>query len=103
MVFFGAGLAGALIGGLAVWCVCREFRRRAERSATEIGESAHRKAELIAQETRVRVEIETDRRRAELETEIARDLRQKIEDELQYPSMIKVTVIREQRFVETAR
>jgi len=34
---------------------------------------------------------------------IARDLRRRIEDELQYPSTIKVTVIREQRFVETAK
>jgi len=34
---------------------------------------------------------------------MARDLRRRIEDELQYPSPIKVTVIREQRFVETAK
>lgn len=33
---------------------------------------------------------------------IARQLRRRIEDELQYPSTIKVTVIREQRFTETA-
>jgi ribonucrease Y len=34
---------------------------------------------------------------------LARTLRQRIEDELQYPSVIKVTVIREQRFTETAK
>lgn len=33
---------------------------------------------------------------------VARSLRQKIEDELQYPSTIKITVIREQRYSETA-
>lgn len=35
--------------------------------------------------------------------EIAKILRQKIETELEYPSSIKVTVIREQRFTETAK
>lgn len=35
--------------------------------------------------------------------EMARTLRRKIEDTLQYPGTIRVTVIREQRFVETAR
>jgi ribonuclease Y len=34
---------------------------------------------------------------------IARTLRRRIEDELQYPSTIKITVIREQRYVETAK
>lgn len=34
--------------------------------------------------------------------EIAKDLRRKIEEELQYPSTIKITVIRESRFSETA-
>jgi len=34
--------------------------------------------------------------------EIARKLRQRIEEELQYPSTIRVTVIRESRFTETA-
>ena len=34
--------------------------------------------------------------------EIATKIRQRIEDELQYPSTIKITVIREQRFTETA-
>jgi ribonuclease Y len=34
--------------------------------------------------------------------ELAKKLRRKIEEELQYPSTIKITVIREQRFNETA-
>jgi ribonucrease Y len=34
--------------------------------------------------------------------ELAKQLRRKIEEELQYPSTIKITVIREQRFSETA-
>lgn len=34
--------------------------------------------------------------------EIAKKLRQRIEEELQYPSTIKITVIRESRFTETA-
>lgn len=34
--------------------------------------------------------------------EIARELRQRVEAELEYPSSIKITVIREQRFTETA-
>ncbi len=34
--------------------------------------------------------------------EIAKDLRKRIETELQYPSTIKITVIRESRFTETA-
>lgn len=35
--------------------------------------------------------------------ELAKELRQRIERELQYPSSIKITVIREQRFTETAK
>jgi len=46
----------------------------------------------------VRPDLVSDERAAQL----ARELRHRIEDELQYPSTIKVTVIREQRFVETA-
>ena len=34
--------------------------------------------------------------------ELAKKLRRKIEEELQYPSTVKITVIREQRFIETA-
>jgi ribonuclease Y len=43
------------------------------------------------------MEVTDDRAR-----EIARDLRTRIEAELQYPSTIKITVIRESRFTETA-
>ncbi|MCL4160536.1 UNVERIFIED_CONTAM: hypothetical protein GTU68_004733 [Idotea baltica] len=35
--------------------------------------------------------------------ELGRDLRARIEDELDYPSSIRITVIREQRFTETAK
>jgi ribonuclease Y len=42
-------------------------------------------------------EVADDRAR-----EIARELRNRIETELQYPSTIKITVIRESRFTETA-
>ncbi len=35
--------------------------------------------------------------------QLARTLRRKIEEELQSPSVIKITVIREQRFIETAK
>jgi len=34
--------------------------------------------------------------------DLAKDLRRRIEEDLQYPSTIKVTVIRESRFTETA-
>jgi ribonuclease Y len=34
--------------------------------------------------------------------DLAKKLRRKIEEALQYPSTIKITVIREQRFTETA-
>jgi ribonuclease Y len=34
--------------------------------------------------------------------ELAKTLRARIEAELQYPSSIKITIIREQRFTETA-
>jgi ribonuclease Y len=33
---------------------------------------------------------------------LAKNLRKKIEEELDYPSTIKITVIREQRYTETA-
>jgi ribonuclease Y len=46
----------------------------------------------------VRPEVVSDERAAQL----AREIRHRIEDELQYPSTIKITVIREQRFTETA-
>jgi ribonuclease Y len=50
----------------------------------------------------VRVVVNPQRVNDEESREISRLLRQKIEEELQYPSTIKVTVIRETRFTETA-
>lgn len=50
----------------------------------------------------VRVVVNPQRVNDEQAREISRILRQKIEEELQYPSTIKVTVIRETRFSETA-
>lgn len=50
----------------------------------------------------VRVIVNPQRVDDEGAREISRILRQKIEEELQYPSTIKVTVIRETRFTETA-
>jgi len=46
----------------------------------------------------VKPEVVTDEKAREL----AKTLRRRIEEELQYPSTIKITVIREQRFTETA-
>lgn len=50
----------------------------------------------------VRVVVNPHKVNDEQSREISRILRQKIEEELQYPSTIKVTVIRELRFTETA-
>lgn len=50
----------------------------------------------------VRVIVNPQKVDDERAREISRVLRQKIEEELQYPSTIKVTVIRETRFTETA-
>lgn len=50
----------------------------------------------------VRVVVNPHKVSDEEAREISRVLRQRIEEELQYPSTIKVTVIREHRFTETA-
>lgn len=50
----------------------------------------------------IRVLVEPDRVNSQDARKIARIIRNRIEEELQYPSTIKVTVIREQRFTETA-
>lgn len=50
----------------------------------------------------IRVMVEPDKVEELDAKRIARKIRTKIEEELQYPSTIKVTVIREQRFTETA-
>jgi ribonucrease Y len=50
----------------------------------------------------IRVIVEPDKIAEDDARRIARKIRTRIEEELQYPSTIKVTVIREQRFTETA-
>ena len=50
----------------------------------------------------IRVVVSPQQVTDERAREIAKDLRRRIEDELQYPSTIKITVIRESRFSETA-
>lgn len=50
----------------------------------------------------IRVVVSPSQVTDERAREIAKTLRRKIEEELQYPSTIKITVIRESRFTETA-
>ncbi|MFT3783134.1 MAG: ribonuclease Y [Nibricoccus sp.] len=50
----------------------------------------------------IRVVVAPNQVTDEKAAEIAKTLRQRIENELQYPSTIKITVIRETRFTETA-
>ena len=50
----------------------------------------------------VRVVVNPQTVTDEQSCELAKTLRRRIEEELQYPSTIKITVIREQRFSETA-
>jgi ribonuclease Y len=50
----------------------------------------------------IRVVVKPDAVTDEQARELSKALRKKIEDELQYPSTIKITVIRESRFTETA-
>lgn len=50
----------------------------------------------------IRVVVSPERVTDDRAREIAKELRRRIEAELQYPSTIKVTVIRESRFTETA-
>jgi ribonuclease Y len=51
----------------------------------------------------VRVIVEPDRIQDNNLTELARDISQKIEDEMKYPGEIKVTVIRERRAISKAK
>ncbi len=51
----------------------------------------------------IRVIVSPEKMSDEDARSLGRKLRQRIEDELQYPGTIKVTVIREQRFTETAK
>ena len=50
----------------------------------------------------IRVMVEPEKVQEKDARVIALKIRNRIEEELQYPSTIKVTVIREQRFIETA-
>jgi ribonuclease Y len=50
----------------------------------------------------IRVVVKPDSITDEQARDMAKNLRRRIEEELQYPSTIKITVIREQRFCETA-
>jgi ribonuclease Y len=50
----------------------------------------------------VRVVVNPQKVTDEQAQELSKELRQRIEAELQYPSTIKITVIRESRFTETA-
>jgi ribonuclease Y len=50
----------------------------------------------------IRVVVSPQQVTDEQAADLAKQLRRKIEDELQYPGTIKVTVIRESRFTETA-
>lgn len=51
----------------------------------------------------VRVIVSPEELDDEATRELGRKVRQRIEDQLQYPGTIKITVIREQRFIETAK
>jgi ribonuclease Y len=50
----------------------------------------------------IRVVVKPEVVSDEAAQELAKTLRRRIEEELQYPSTIKITVIREQRYTETA-
>ena len=50
----------------------------------------------------IRVVVKPDQVSDEKARDLAKNLRRRIEEELQYPSTIKITVIREQRFTEMA-
>jgi ribonuclease Y len=77
-----------------------ERLQRLENIARELEGVQQAYAIQAGREIRVVVQpqlVSDDRARA-----LAKELRTRIEEELQYPSTIKVTVIREQRFTETA-
>jgi ribonuclease Y len=50
----------------------------------------------------IRVVVKPDVVSDEAAQELSKTLRRRVEEELQYPSTIKITVIREQRYTETA-
>lgn len=51
----------------------------------------------------IRVIVCPDKCSDEVASQLARDLRTRIEEEMQYPGSIKITVVRERRFSETAK
>ena len=58
---------------------------------------------LTLTDDQVRVIVEPEKLTDQEARQLARDLRRRIEGELQYPGAIKVTVIRETRFNEVAK
>ena len=73
---------------------------RLERLASSI--DGVRQAYAIQAGREVRVVVNPQVISDDRSSEIAKELRQRIEDELQYPSTIRITVIRESRYTETA-
>lgn len=51
----------------------------------------------------IRVVVNPKKVTDDIAVELSRSLRERIEDELEYPNSIRITVIREQRFTETAK
>ncbi|MGB0408507.1 MAG: ribonuclease Y [Opitutales bacterium] len=74
------------------------------RSIEEIAAAEHGVSEAYAIQAgrEVRVLVEPDVIGDEEARQLARSIRQRIEDELNYPGSVEITVIREQRFKETA-
>jgi ribonucrease Y len=73
---------------------------RLERLATSV--EGVRQAYAIQAGREVRVVVNPQVVTDDQASEIAKELRQRIEEELQYPSTIRITVIRESRYTETA-
>ena len=74
------------------------------RSIEEIAAAEHGVSEAYAIQAgrEVRIIVEPDIIGDEEARQLARSIRQRIEDELNYPGTVEITVIREQRFTETA-
>ena len=74
------------------------------RSIEDIAAAQHGVSEAYAIQAgrEVRVIVEPDVVGDEEARQLARSIRQRIEDELNYPGTVEITVIREQRFKETA-
>jgi len=74
------------------------------RSIEEIAASQHGVSEAYAIQAgrEVRVIVEPEVLGDEEARQLARTIRQRIENELNFPGSIEITVIREQRYTETA-